>query len=109
MEWMKRGAPLALLVLLLAGCSGIPGGPRSPDQVTDDKKIEVNLGKLFLADPDLRLRKFHIECTRGVVVLSGVLISEDERKRALGLPRSLGVAAENIVDRFEVRAPKPGG
>ncbi len=94
-----------LTVALLAGCgtTGSNGG-RTPDNVRDDKQIETDVGQLFTQDPVLRERNFRVECYNGVVILTGRLYSEEERKKAVSLPRYVG-GVKDIVDRFVVRPP----
>jgi osmotically-inducible protein OsmY len=104
---MRQGLAAVGLALAwsLASCgtTGSQGG-RTPEMVRDDKQIETDIGYMFMNDPVLRDRNFRVECYNGVVILSGRLYSEDERKRAKSLPRYVG-GVKDIVDRFVVRPP----
>lgn len=94
---------LTAAMLSSCGTTGSNGG-RTPDNVRDDKQIETDVGQLFTQDPVLRERNFRVECYNGVVILTGRLYSEEERKKAVSLPRYVG-GVQEIVDRLVVRPP----
>lgn len=102
---MAAGFALTWSALLFSSCgaTGSQGG-RTPEMVRDDKQIETDVGYMFMNDPVLRHRNFRVECYNGVVILSGRLYSEEERKKAVSLPRYIG-GVKDIVDRFVVRPP----
>jgi osmotically-inducible protein OsmY len=105
MAFMRIWIP-AFLVLVAAGCenTGV-NGARDRDDVRDDKRIAAAVHTMFLKDPQLRERNIVVECVRGRLVLSGIVHSEEEKKRAGNLPRYCGDVSE-IINRLEVRPPR---
>ena len=69
-----------------------------------DTALTAKIKSKMALDDHVKASDIDVETTDGVVTLSGVVASADERKRALQLARDTeGIT--RVVDRLDVRAP----
>jgi hyperosmotically inducible periplasmic protein len=81
---MRTVAGLSLIALcVLSACVRGPNPPRGTVGISlDDARIAASVRSAILNDPALGLRDIAVEVSRGVVVLSGTVSTEDEAQRA---------------------------
>jgi hyperosmotically inducible periplasmic protein len=98
----KTQAAVVIAVLILMGCASTTG-QQSAGRVVDDSAITTKVKSSFLADPVVSATAISVDTTDGVVSLSGIAKSEQERQRAIQLAQSTQgvrvVDARNLVVR----------
>jgi osmotically-inducible protein OsmY len=98
----KRGTGwrvLAMAVLMLISSAWIAIGG-STGEVVDDAIITTKVKASFVADPTVSALDVKVETSQGVVNLTGIVNSEQERQRAIRLAQDVEgvkrVEASNI-------------
>jgi osmotically-inducible protein OsmY len=93
---------MIVAVLLLVSCSSMVFAA-STGEVIDDSIITTKVKSSFVADPTVSALDISVETSHGVVNLSGVVNSEQERQRAIQLAQGMeGVKGVNFRN-LEVR------
>jgi osmotically-inducible protein OsmY len=93
-----RGARLfvAVLAVAAAGCAGDP--PRSANERVADEELVVRVDEALHRDPAVYARHVEVDVRRGVVRLSGFVLSSDDlyeaRRVAANVPGVRGVVSE---------------
>lgn len=75
----------------------------SPPEEDNDGEIIDALGLVYEIDPVIRHDQITVNCRHGVVTLSGVVGTEEERRRA-NLDAWALFAVDEVIDAIEVRA-----
>jgi len=86
--------------IALTGCSSNPGRTHDPDLLDDKVTTQRVSAALTRGGPDFRT--IEVETTKGVVVLSGTVRSQEVRERAEAIVRSAGSVAK-LEDRLEIQ------
>jgi hyperosmotically inducible periplasmic protein len=84
-----RCAVAVMAVLVLIGCAST-SGRGSTGQFVDDSAITTKVKSSFVSDPMVSSLAISVETTQGVVHLSGIVSSEQERQRAIQLAQAVG-------------------
>jgi osmotically-inducible protein OsmY len=82
------GALCALFALLLASLPPT-WAQRSVGEVIDDSLITAKVKASFAADPQVSALAIDVDTANGIVSLTGVVGSEQERQRAIQLARGI--------------------
>jgi hyperosmotically inducible periplasmic protein len=99
---LRRVAAVTLMLvlpLLAAGCGPTVSG------TIDDATITARVKTILLNDPQGALWKLDVATAGGVVTLSGVVASEQERDRAVALARQADGVAE-VLSTLQIK-PAP--
>ena len=91
----KAQMAVVMAVLMLAGCAAMTGR-QSPGAAVDDTAITTKVKSSLLADPVVSALAIDVDTTDGVVSLTGIVVSEQERQRAVQLAQ--GIAGVKRVD-----------
>jgi osmotically-inducible protein OsmY len=105
---MKRwklhiGAGVVILaIVMLVGCATMASRESTSESI-DDVAITAKVKSSFVADPLLSASAINVETTRGVVLLTGIVTSEQERYRAIQLVQGVPGVREIIVRNLVVQ------
>lgn len=72
----------AALAVSLVACANRPG-ERSAGEVFDDTAILAKTKAALVKDPDIKGTQIDVDVNRGEVTLTGIVRSEEERKKVL--------------------------
>lgn len=104
---------LLLGLFMLSGCGAalVAGGatagykvatdPRSVGTQTDDATLTAKVKLALLKDPVTKARKIDVDTVNGVVTLTGVVKSEEQRRRVLEIVRTTK-GVKRVVDNLTV-------
>src|SRR5437868_2577739 len=93
----------ALTAVLLMACAGGPN-ERSTGEVIDDSTIFTKTKAAMLADPEIKATKVDVDVHLGVVTLTGVARSEQEKKKMVDT--AWGVkGVKSVLTKIEIKAP----
>jgi osmotically-inducible protein OsmY len=90
---LSRVLGVALLATVLGACAGSPT-KESTGELVDDSVITTKVKSKLVGDKDVSAFDVQVETFKGVVQLSGFVSSEQERRRAAELARSIGGVKE---------------
>ena len=95
---------VALVVMLasLAACQTMTG--RSAGRYLDDKTITAEVKAKLTGEKAVNLTRIGVNTTNGVVTLTGVADSFDEKARAEEIATKVG-GVKHIQNQIQVRAP----
>ena len=79
---------VVLVGLLLVGCAAMTGR-QSPGAAVSDSTITTKVKSSLLADSMVGALAIDVDTTEGVVVLNGLVTSEQERQRAIQVAQSV--------------------
>jgi osmotically-inducible protein OsmY len=101
MVWIGRGVGLMGLLMLI-GCAATSsrGGI---DESGEDAAITAKVQSSFAADPMVRASAIGVRTTQGVVQLSGTVMTEQERFRAIQLVQGITGVREIVVRNLVVQ------
>jgi hyperosmotically inducible protein len=98
----KAQAAVAILVMILMGCTAMTGR-QSAGEAVDDTAITAKVKSSFIADPVVSASAIDVDTLDRTVNLNGFVTSEQERQRAIQLARDTQgvrqVDARNLVVR----------
>jgi len=87
------------MVLSLAGCQALTG--KTAGQYIDDTAITASVKSTLVADKASNLLRVDVDTNRGVVYLTGIVESPEQRARAEELARRVkGVA--DVVNNLQI-------
>jgi osmotically-inducible protein OsmY len=92
--------PLFLLASFLTGCQAITG--ETMGQNIDDTTITTTVKAKLAAEKGSTLTRVQVDTNRGVVQLSGVVESSNDRSRAEQVTRGVG-GVKSVVNNLQVR------
>ena len=96
----KAQVAVVMAVMILVGCSAMTG-QQSPGAAVSDSAITTKVKSNLLADSVVGTLAIDVDTTDGVVSLSGIVASEQERQRAIQAARGIDgvkrVDANNLV------------
>jgi osmotically-inducible protein OsmY len=102
LNFCKAYTAVALVVLLLMGCTAM-AGRQSAGEAVDDTAITAKVKSNLLADSLVSASVIDVDTLAGTVSLNGIVTSEQERQRAIQVARSTQgvkqVDARNLVLR----------
>lgn len=112
---MKRYLALygVFLLFIVAGCSpaiivgGATGGykvatdERSVGRIWDDSTITTKVKTELVKDPVVKARKIDVDTLDGCVILTGVLETDDEAKRAVEIARRVP-GVKNVKNNLQI-------
>ncbi|MGH7844113.1 MAG: BON domain-containing protein [Candidatus Binatia bacterium] len=90
----------AALFMIVTGCQAITG--ETLGQNIDDATLTSYVKTKLVADKAANLTRVDVDTTRGVVYLSGVVDSEEQRSRAEQLARQVG-GVRTVVNNLQVQ------
>jgi hyperosmotically inducible periplasmic protein len=96
---MIRGCSLVLLAAALALVAGSGCRTAAPP---DDVRIEAEIKARLVAEKRANLTRLGVSSTRGVVYLSGRVLSDEQRARAEEIAREVP-GVRRVVNTVEVR------
>jgi hyperosmotically inducible protein len=95
----------SLVAFTLIACSSSPN-ERSAGEVFDDTAVLAKTKAALVNDPDIKGADIDVDVLRGQVTLTGVVRSEEERKKVLETVWGVkGVKA--VQTDLQVKAPNP--
>lgn len=99
----KWGMVLLLLVIfvLMASCR-TPAG-RTPGAVVDDTTITSKVKAKLLDDPMTKGLSIYVDTFEGNVTLTGAVASQEERRRAIELARSVA-GVKTVKDTLNIKS-----
>lgn len=99
----RRWLGVAAVVLALSACVGYDRdeNKRTTGEITDDTFIQAKLKSHLVDDQQLRGWKIDTDVHRGVVTLRGTVRSEEERRRALEIARSVA-GVKDVRDELQI-------
>ena len=99
---VKTYTAVVIVVLILMGCTAMTGR-QSAGEVFDDTAITAKVKSNLLADSVVSGSVIDVDTTAGAVSLNGIVMSEQERQRAIQLAQTTQgvrvVDARNLVIR----------
>jgi len=97
-QWkVWKGCAVGVMALLmLVGCATM-SSQESTGESSEDAAITAKVQSSFVADPLVSTSAINVETTRGVVHLTGIVKSEQERFRAIQLVQGVAGVKEIIV------------
>ena len=106
-----RSVSAALLLCLLAalgGCTNYRASEegRTAGEVTDDTAIHLRVKAGLIAGRDLPGWRIDVDVREGIVVLTGIVDSEEQRARAIGVVRGVP-GVKDVEDRLVVDGASP--
>ncbi len=102
-----------LMGLLAAGCAPVVvggatvgaykvgGDERTAGRIMDDVALTAAVNRALVEDADVRARKIDVDSLEGVVTLTGVVGSEEERNRALAITSKVA-GVVRVVDNLQI-------
>ncbi len=93
---------MVLVALTLIGCAATSNRESTGESI-DDAAITAKVKSSFAADPLVSASGINVATTRGVVNLSGIITSEQERQRAIQLTQGVAGVKEIIVRNLVVQ------
>jgi osmotically-inducible protein OsmY len=96
------GALCALFALLLVSLPPT-WAQRSVGEVIDDALITTKVKASLAADPQVSALAINVDTANGVVSLTGVVESEQERQRAIQLTQAIGGVKQVDAQNLHVR------
>ncbi|HUE87926.1 MAG TPA: BON domain-containing protein [Vicinamibacterales bacterium] len=106
--------PGILLVVLAAATAGCDRPIEIQPQAVEDAQVGVRVKTALVNDAQLGPRVIEVRVTRGLVILSGAVASDEEAARAIEIARAVpgvtDVRSQLVVRQLsELRAPADGG
>jgi len=99
MRGLLTSLAIVLMVLSLAGCQALTG--KTAGQYIDDTAITASVKSTLVADKASNLLRVDVDTNRGVVYLTGIVESPEQRARAEELARRVkGVA--DVVNNLQI-------
>ena len=99
-EMMKTLLPAIALMLFLNGCQAITG--ETLGENIDDTTITTTVKATLARENGTTLTRIQVNTNRGVVQLSGVVETGDDRVRAEQVTRGVG-GVKDVVNNIQVR------
>lgn len=97
---MQAFLPAFVLMLFLNGCQAITG--ETLGENIDDTTITTTVKAKLATEKGTTLTRIQVNTNRGVVQLSGVVETGDERARAEQVTRGVG-GVKDVVNNLQVR------
>jgi len=98
---MIASTALLTIFLFLTGCQALTG--ETLGQNIDDANVTAYVKAKLASDKAINLTRIGVETTRGVVHLTGIVGSDEERQRAEELARNVD-GTKDVVNNLQVRA-----
>ena len=95
----------AAVALTLVACSSSPT-ERSAGEVFDDTAVLAKTKAALVNDPDIKGSNIDVDVLRGQVTLTGVVRSEEERKKVLETVWGVK-GVKSVQTDIQVKAPNP--
>ena len=97
---MKTFLPAVALMLFLNGCQALTG--QTLGENIDDTTITTTVKAKLAAEKGTTLTRIQVNTNRGVVQLSGVVETGDDRARAEEVARGVG-GVKDVVNNLQLR------
>lgn len=91
---------LVLLAAVTAGCQSMTG--RTAGENIDDATITASVKSKLVADKAANLTRVNVDTTNGIVSLSGVVETPEQKKRAETLAREVG-GVRRVTNNLQVQ------
>ena len=104
MNLLKMLASSAVALTLVA-CSSSPN-ERSAGEVFDDTAVLAKTKAALVNDPDIKGSNIDVDVLRGQVTLTGVVRSEEERKKVLDTVWGVK-GVKSVQTDIQIKAPNP--
>lgn len=95
----------AFTAVLLVACAGGPS-ERSTGEVIDDSTIFAKTKAALVADPEIKATKIDVDVHLGVVTLTGIARSEQEKKKIVDTAWGIK-GVKSVLTKIEIQAPNP--
>ena len=93
------------VALTLIACSSSPN-ERSAGEVFDDTAVLAKTKAALVYDPDIKGSNIDVDVVRGQVTLTGVVRSEEERKKVLETVWGVK-GVKSVQTDIQIKAPNP--
>ena len=93
------------VALTLIACSSSPN-ERSAGEVFDDTAVLAKTKAALVNDPDIKGSNIDVDVVRGQVTLTGVVRSEEERKKVLETVWGVK-GVKSVQTDIQIKAPNP--